>query len=456
MDVCTAQSTQGYAVGIDIGTTTVSAVVYDLTRREPAASFTEPHGAGLTTDCGTEQSVAALLGRAEQLLNRILDAWPDVVSIGLSGQMHGIVYVNARGEPVSNLMNWQDKRAEQPLDNGETACQQIFRLTGEKIPAGYGLTTHYYNLLTGRVPETAVSFCSIMDLFAMGICGLQRIKIHTSVAASFGLFDIRNGRFQEEKLSALGMDSAFLPAVTGESTLVGDYRGIPVSVALGDNQASVLGAVKENRTTVLANIGTGAQISAVCDARERAEGIELRPFIEGKYLLCGATLCGGYAYAMLEAFFRSYAVSAGMAAQSQYPILNALAEDAYQAGRPGLPVDTSFCGKRNDPDCRGTVTGIGRDNFTPGDLALGVLKGMCTELHELYGKMPCAGGNLVASGGAVRSNPLLRTLLEDQFGASVFVTAWEEEAATGAALFSAFAAGKIQYRDGFLDYIRYD
>ena len=38
----------------------------------------------------------------------------------------------------------------------------------------------------------------------------------------------------------------------------------------------------------------------------RDRGIEARPFLGGKYLLVGASLCGGKAYALLENFFRSF------------------------------------------------------------------------------------------------------------------------------------------------------
>ena len=449
------ESCGALAVGIDIGTTTISAVVLDIDNKKQVEAFTLPHRSYICSDVVSEQSTVVILEKAEKLLHHILKSYQDVVSIGISGQMHGIVYLDPQGVPVSNLINWQDKRADQMLPNGETACQRIMRVTGEKIATGYGLATHYSNLLSGNVPEGASSFCSIMDLFAMKICGLQKAIVHTSVAASFGLFDVKEERFQKEKLFLLGMEETILPEVTGESAIIGYCNGIPVSVAIGDNQASVLGSVKDNSSGILVNIGTGSQISAVSEYCDLSEEIELRPFIEGKFLICGAALCGGFAYSMLETFFRSYAASAGMQDVSQYNILNDLAAQAYENGKQGLQVDVSFCGKRSDPNCRGSIQMIGRHNFTPPELILGVLKGMCGELYELYEAIPQKRSNLVASGGAVRKNKVLQKLLADQFGVPVFVNAGEEEAATGAALFSAFAIGKIAYQNGFPEYICY-
>ena len=63
--------------------------------------------------------------------------------------------------------------------------------------------------------------------------------------------------------------------------------------------------------------------------------------------------------------------------------------------------------------------------------------------------------NIVASGGGVRKNAVLKKLIADRFHASVSVNATGEEAATGVALFAAFIAGKIAYNNGFSEYITY-
>lgn len=442
------------SVGVDIGTTTISAVVYDLDAKEQLEAYTLTHDAHVSSDIRSEQNVFVILDKAEKLLAHILRCYTNVIGIGLTGQMHGIVYIDGEGNPLSHLINWQDKRADLPLDDGKTTCERIWDTVGESVATGYGIATHYYHLLCGKVPDRAVGFCSIMDLFGMKLCGLKKAIVHTSVAASFGLFDIKRGAFLEDAARRLGISEAFLPDVTGESRVIGEYKGIPVSVAIGDNQASFLGSAGANADVLLVNIGTGSQISAVSDYREAGGDVELRPFIEGRYLLCGSALCGGSAYSMLEKFFRSYAVFAGMQDVSQYPILNRLAEEAYESGKCGLDVDVSFFGKRSDPTRRGTVHGIGIQNFTPEDLVLGVLKGMCEELHTLYECFAEKKTKIVASGGAVKKNTILKRLIGDRFGMTVSVNAADEEAALGAALFSALAVGKIENVEKFSEYVK--
>jgi len=444
-----------FAVGIDIGTTTISAAVIDIDSGEQAEVYSIPHNSYTESSVFSEQSVSVITEKAEGLMALIRRSCKNIVSVGVTGQMHGILYLNSEGEAVSELVNWQDKRGDMQVKDGMTACELIKDKTGENIATGYGIATHYYNMLNGLVPKNAVGFCSIMDYLAMRLCNLKKPVCHTSVAASFGLFDVKKGCFMQDKLSTLGIDREFLPKVTAKNEILGKWKGIPVCVAIGDNQASFLGSVKNSRESLLVNIGTGSQISAVGDAGKLGEGIECRPLIDGANILCGSALCGGSAYALIEGFFRSYAAFAGMGENSQYAIINGLAERAYESGEQPLSVDTSFCGKRNDPLRRGAIENIDLNNFTPSALVLGVINGMCSELYGLYKAGKIKKSHIVASGGAVRKNGVLRKVLEDRFGMPVSVSSVKEEAATGAALLSAYAMGIIEYKDGFTDFIKY-
>lgn len=73
--------------------------------------------------------------------------------------------------------------------------------------------------------------------------------------------------------------------------------------SIGDNQASLFGSVRDLKDTVLLNVGTGSQVSLVTERFIECSGsVELRPCTENSYILVGASLCGGRAYAMLEQF----------------------------------------------------------------------------------------------------------------------------------------------------------
>lgn len=446
------------AVGIDLGTTSISASVMDLTAKRQVVAYTIPNSFAVkgTSPFFAEQDGERIIGKAMELLDHILGTYQNVRSIGITGQMHGILYIDREGHGVSNLVTWQDKRADEQMSDGVTYCERIRELTGMTIATGYGLATHYYNAENGLVPADAVTFCSVMDYLAMELTGRTTPVVHTSNAASFGLFDVKNLSFKEDAVAALPMGHVRLPEVTVENAVLGEYRGIPVSVAIGDNQASFLGSVKTIDRSILLNIGTGSQISLVTEYCDADEKTELRPLLENKYLLCGSALCGGSAYAMLERFFRAYTVSGGGKDEPQYELMNRLAWDAYETHAPALTVDTTFGGTRHDPAKRGSISPIDEGNFTPGSLILGFIRGMCDELYSLL--PPERLGNvdsIVASGGAVQRNPVLRAVISDRFGVPLSLNKAKEEASSGAALFSALAAGYLKEPGDFAAFITY-
>ena len=374
--------------------------------------------------------------------------------------MHGILYVDHAGIAVSPLMNWQDKRAERLWDGQQTYCDHIRELTGEKIAPGYGLATHFYNMKNGLVPEKAYSFCSIMDYVGMRLTNRNRPLMHTSVAASFGLFDHTNKCFNSLALTALGMTDLILPEITEDFSLCGHFKGIPVAVAIGDNQASFLGSMKNLGSSVLVNIGTGSQISAVTTQTTASEALEIRPLVKNKNIICGSALCGGASYALLENFFRAYvaALSQPIPRQepgSQYATMNRLASEAYHAHQTPLTVNTYFQGQRHNPTSTGSILGITTENFTPGQLILGFLYGMCRELYDLLKEELPGKQTIVASGNAIQRIAVLKDILEEMFGLPVLISGASEEAALGAALFGAVCANVLPSVDDFSDFIHY-
>ena len=188
------------------------------------------------------------------------------------------------------------------------------------------------------------------------------------------------------------------------------------------------------------NFGTGSQITIAgrAEAAQRynaEEGIELRPFFDGLYLKSYSALCGGYAYALAERFIRSIVYAACGDDSEQYELMARLAmEDAQK--KPPI-VCTAFCGTRYDGSITGSVTGITPDNFTPGLLLRGIMRGMVQELYDAYRKMSASENmRIFASGNAIRKNKLLKAAVCDIFASDPEVLPDAEEAAVGAALFA--------------------
>nr|WP_300831023.1 FGGY family carbohydrate kinase [uncultured Acetatifactor sp.] len=430
-------------IGIDIGTTSISIVLISLPEGTLLQAVTLPNDTFLPTAHPWErlQDPAAILAIVLPALDGLLSACSDVAAIGLTGQMHGIVYLNNAGSPVSPLFTWQDGRGNlTDYDNGKSVCSCMDDGYGIKLATGYGLATHLYNLKKGLVPTDAASFCTIADYVGMALTGRGAPLLHISQAASLGLYDSKANDFMRDIITENGIPLDFLPAVTKETVSLGSFRGIPASVSIGDNQASFMGAVGEDRDSVLVNIGTGSQISVLSHSFFQGKGIEARPFTADSYLLAGAALCGGSAYAALERFFREYAVAAGGADVPQYDIMKELL-DGQGDPEESWSVHTTFLGTRENPDETGSVSGLRLDNFRPAALIRGVLNGMAEELYGLYrivqSETALSPARLIASGNGVRKNGALQNILRNRFGMPLTIVAHQEEAAYGAALTAA-------------------
>ena len=426
------------AIGIDIGTTTVCGVVLDTENRRVVEARTLPNSGFLPSQPWEKiQDAQALVKTAAGLAEELVQKYPDVSRIGLTGQMHGIVYLDDEGRAVSPLYTWEDSSGDQILPDGQSMTARLKEQYHAPAATGYGCITYLYHVRMGKVPEAAVTFCTVMDYLGMSLTGRKRPLVHVSNAAGLGLFLPETLSFMTDVLEKEGGDASFLPEVTKEVASLGMFRGIPVTTALGDHQAAFLGSVGFDEDVWSVNVGTSGQISVLSKRYYSIPGIDVRPYLNGYYLLTGAALCGGRSYAILEQFFRRYVIAAGYPDQPQYGVLAALAADADEdAG--GLMVETTFSGTREDPEKTGSVTQIREQNFTPANLVRGFLQGVVNELYAFHQKI-CEGTDigdvrLIASGNACRKNPALRKLFSGTFGSELIQAEFTEEAASGAAI----------------------
>lgn len=433
-------------IGLDIGTTKIGGVVVN-TRNGILRSVVRDNDSWIPSRRPWEriQDPERIVRKARHVLAELLAGAGDVEGIGVTGQMHGILYTGKDGEAVSPLYTWQDARGGLPLRGGAMSyAAALSRETGYALAPGFGMVTHGYNLRNNLVSRDACRFCTIPDYLVMQIAGRAVPGMDPTNAASLGVFDLKRNAFDRKALSRARIESGLLPEVAPSGVRAGSYRGIPVYSALGDNQASFLGSVRNVGRTLLVNIGTGGQISAYSESCAAVKGLDVRPFPGGGYLLVGALLCGGKAYALLEHFFRQTVKFFGMpdGRVDVYGRMNAI---RYAVLADKLGVDTRFAGTRRDPAIRGAIRGIGMDNFTPEHLVAGVLDGIADELYDFYLMMPASVRRgtvaLVGAGNGLRRNELLCRIIGRRFGLRMRIPVHREEAAVGAALTAAVGSG---------------
>lgn len=383
--------------------------------------------------------------------------------IGATGQMHGILYVNQDGNAISPLYTWQDGRGDLLYTKEDTYAQYLTKKTGYHMASGLGLTTHFYNLCNNLVPKGTSTICTISDYIAMKLVNEVTPVMSTSNAASLGCFKLKKKVFDFEALEKANIACDILPTIKQGYGLVGKTKeGILASVAIGDNQASVLGSVQDMQNTVLVNVGTGSQVSVGTEGyldNQSCIDIELRPSACDDFILVGSSLCGGRAYAMLEGFFRKVMMlTTDNTCTSFYDVMDKAMSEEKVSESP-LIISTRFSGTRENPKERGSIRNIDIYNFTPINMIVGMLQEIARDLFNLYDKMceikQIKATTLVGSGNGIRRNKHLQRIFEELFNLKLKIPVHQEEASYGVALFSLVASGKYENINEAQKVIRY-
>jgi sedoheptulokinase len=430
-------------IGLDIGTTTISGVVRDARDGRLLTAIVESNDSALKRS-PSWQDCESISEKSIGIYRRLVKKHPKAVAAGITGQMHGILYVNRKGRALTPLYTWQDARGEELFQRGWSYVDFLREKTGHRLASGFGIVTHFIKLQERSVPKEAVRICSIGDYIAMRLANLSCPVTDATHAASFGLFDVRSRQFDVGSMQRIGLDPALLPHVASSFDSIGrTAENLHVFPAVGDNQASFLGAVPGIGVTVLVNVGTGSQVCVYSQDYHETDAADIRPFPTGGYLYVNASLCGGRAYAMLERFFRQVFVAFGN--PPPVNLFDTMNKMACRRIKESPRVDPRFCGTREDMAVRGAITGIGVDNFTPEHLCAGFVRGVVDELHSAYERFPnslrSAVRQCVGSGNGLRLNPAMRNYCSEAFGMPLRIPAHREEAACGAAIIAALGMG---------------
>lgn len=440
-------------LGIDIGTTTITALLLNedngrlvdkVTLKNDSFISNEFHFARL-------QDPEVILDIVIEAVTKITNG-SDISAIGVTGQMHGILYLDENNAPASSLFTWQDLRGNEKFENGMTYAEYLTETTGYKAATGFGLTTHFYNLKNRLIPKRAKRISTIHDYVVSHL--INGIPVtHSSDAASLGFYDLRHHQFDNVALLEAGIDPEILPKVIKNTRIAGTTSceflpdGIPVAVAIGDNQASFIGSMINPDKSILVNVGTGSQISFITTSLKATDSGEARPLTDDEYIFVCSSLCGGRSYQILKNFFVSCMDFLGGTEDDIYKKMDELSEDIYNLKDP-LKINCEFAGTRAHPEKRGSIKNISTENFTPTHLICGFLSGVADELKMLFEEsrshIAFNPRVLIGSGNGLRKSEVWRNIFANEFDLDLVLPKHSEEAAVGACIFAATANGKYR------------
>lgn len=467
-------------LGVDSGSSGARAIVLDSRSGSVVARAERPYPfrprratstAGPPRSESDAEAIWSLCGRTIRDVVARLGRRNAIGGIGVTGQMHGTVLVAGRARPRSPFIDWRDRRCDEAVPGSrESFLDRMYRLAGPdgfsrvgcRPAAGYMAATLFWMAVTRSLPSGPCTACFLPDYVVAKLTGRPPVTDPTNAGGS-GLFDVIAGAWDQALVGRLGLPLQILPSVVPSASRAGGVgpavaaatglaRGTPVFAACGDNQASFAGSVASYDDSILVNVGTGAQVSAHTPAYARVGNLETRRHADGGFLIVGAGVAGGRAYAFLRDTFLAVGrtVFDLRGTRALYAKMNRLAA-AVPPGAEGLTCEPLFFGSRLEPHRRGAWSGVTSANFSPGHMARAVLEGMSEQYRRLAVEMSEAGlgprPRLVVAGTAVRRNPVLREALARAFGVPANLPVHGDEAAVGAALVAATGAGEFESLD---------
>jgi xylulokinase len=426
------------AIGLDVGTSGVKALAVSedgeiVARAEVEYGLSTPRRGWAEQDpedwwCGTQQALEEL--GAE-----------DVAGIGLSGQMHGLVALDADEAVLRPAILWNDQRTGEQCEEIEEriGLSSLVAATGNRALTGF--TAPKLLWLREHEPDVYERIAHILlpkDYVRLRLCGERAIDV--ADASGTLLFDVAHRRWSEEVCKALEIEMSWLPrALESPEVSAETSDGIPVAAGAGDQAAGALGVgVVEAGAPLSVVLGTSGVVFCALPEFAADEEARVHSFchaVPDTWHAMGVMLSAAGSLAWLRS-----TVAPGV---GYGELVEAAAE--WEPGVEGLTFLPYLAGERTphaDPDARGSFTGLSL-RHDRGALVRAVLEGVAFGLRDSLdliaelGPLPDHGR---VSGGGARSEEWLR-IVASVLELPLERTAADEGAAFGAALLGGVAGG---------------
>jgi xylulokinase len=445
-----------YWLGIDIGTGGSRALLVDE-KGAVAAGYTAAHeDMKMERPMWAEQRPENWWDAAQEAIKGVLKAagatGDQVKAVGLSGQMHGLVLLDAADNVIRPSLIWCDQRSQPQVDaiNQTVGRDNVVSFTANPMLTGFTLP----KLLWVRDNEPAnfaraKKFLLPKDYIRLKLTGEHCTEV--SDASGTGLLDVVRRRWSREMVERMKLDLSILPdlkesvEVTGAVTkaaakATGLKEGTPVVGGAGDQAASGIGNGITGPGVASCTIGTSGVVFAFLDRPRYDQKGRVHTFchaVKGKWHVMGVTQGAGLSLQ----WFRN-----NLAPGMEYDAMTAEAAAApvLSHGLYWLPY---LMGERTphlDPIARGGWVGL-TAKHSRADLLRSIIEGISFSLRdclEVIEQMGVDISTVRASGGGARS-AFWRQMLADVLGVGITTLENKEGSAYGVALLAMTGGGRF-------------
>lgn len=441
-------------IGIDVGTSGTKALAINPKGKilaEASAGYPCHHPKPLWSEQDPEDWWKATVKVVRAVLKKAKLKASDVAAIGLSGQMHGSVFLDKQNKVIRPALLWNDQRTAAECDEIESRAggrKQLIKMVAN--PALTGFTAPKILWLRNHEPRNFARTIKVLlpkDEIRRRLTG--EFATEVSDASGMLLLDVVKRTWSKKLLGKLELDADLFAKcyeseeVTGQLTsesakLLGLTTDCVVVGGAGDCAAGAVGNGIVKTGLLATSIGTSGVVFAHSDRPEFDPQGRLHTFchaVRGKWHMMGVTLTAGGSLG----WFRD-ALCPGL----KFDKLTTEA-DATPIGAEGLQFLPYLAGERTphlDPQARGALVGLTLKH-TRGHVARAVLEGVTYSLRDSLAIMQDLGvpvKQIRASGGGSKS-PFWRQMQADVFGKPVTTMAADEGPAYGVALLAAVGAG---------------
>lgn len=365
-----------YLIGIEIGTTNVKTVLFDIEGREAASSGIEYDTHYIKTDY-VEQNPSDWWICVTQSIRKVIeDAHADkadIGGVGISAHGTGVLPVDNEGLPLRNSIIWMDRRAKAETQFiRDHAEQEINEIYGNSVDSYHPVPAILW--IKNNEPEIyrkTECFLPVESYINFKLTGVYSIS--TNEAGLLHVFDNQNMVWSERVASLIGIDIDKLPPLFDGSEVIGGVTkkaaeetglaaGTPVVAGALDTPSAVLGAGCVAAGDSFLTIGTGSNFGIIIDRPVREPRLILVPHaVKQKWIIDAVMASTGSA---LKWFRDQFCVSEKDTAErintDVYELINKMAGNT----RPGsdatvfLPyLQGSLCPIWNN-EARGVMVGM--------------------------------------------------------------------------------------------------